>query len=105
MAARRYFRAADADLPRRGVFRTRGTQIVTGAEARRVAEEEARRAARVEDLLRSRAGTSQGPRQAFAHEPAPATGAAAPPRRPATEPSSNAGLVARVRRLMGRRSG
>jgi curved DNA-binding protein CbpA len=69
MAARRYFRKGDADLPRRGVFRTRGTQVVTGAEARRVAEEEARRAARVEELLKTRPGAGVGARQPFAHEP------------------------------------
>jgi curved DNA-binding protein CbpA len=44
MAARRYFRRGDEDLPRGGAFRYRGTQVVTGAEARRVAAEEARRA-------------------------------------------------------------
>ncbi|MFN8521352.1 MAG: DnaJ domain-containing protein [Chloroflexota bacterium] len=43
-AARRYFRQGDADLPRGGQFRYRGTQVVTGAEARRVADEELRRA-------------------------------------------------------------
>ena len=44
MAARRYFRRGDAELPSGGAFRYRGTQVVTGAEARRVAAEEAHRA-------------------------------------------------------------
>jgi curved DNA-binding protein CbpA len=122
MAARRYFRKGDADLPRRGVFRTRGTQVVTGAEARRVAEEEARRATRVEDLLRSRPGASTGPRQPFEHDAAAsqvrggasrASSAARPARprptspKPATNPhpapatAGGDGLVARVRRLIG----
>jgi curved DNA-binding protein CbpA len=39
-AARRHFRRGDDDLPSRGVWRYRGTQVVTGAEARRVAAEE-----------------------------------------------------------------
>ncbi|HKZ90974.1 MAG TPA: J domain-containing protein [Candidatus Limnocylindrales bacterium] len=46
MAARRHFRRADADLPSRGVWRYRGTQVVTGAEARKVAAEEAARRSR-----------------------------------------------------------
>lgn len=39
-AARRHFRRGDGDLPSRGVWRYRGTQVVTGAEARKVAAEE-----------------------------------------------------------------
>jgi len=39
-AARRHFRRDTEDLPSRGVWRYRGTQVVTGAEARRVAAEE-----------------------------------------------------------------
>ena len=39
-AARRHFRRGTDDLPSRGVWRYRGTQVVTGAEARRVADEE-----------------------------------------------------------------
>ena len=46
-AARRHFRRGTDDLPSRGVWRYRGTQVVTGAEARKVAaedeEEESRR--------------------------------------------------------------
>lgn len=42
-AARSYFRQGDAELPRGGQFRYRGTQVVTGAEARRAADEELRR--------------------------------------------------------------
>jgi curved DNA-binding protein CbpA len=41
MAARRHFRKGDEDLPSRGAWRYRGTQVVTGAEARKVAAEEA----------------------------------------------------------------
>jgi hypothetical protein len=41
MAARRHFRRGDAELPSRGAWRYRGTQVVTGAEARAVAAEEA----------------------------------------------------------------
>ena len=39
-AARRHFRRGIDDLPSRGVWRYRGTQVVTGAEARKVAAEE-----------------------------------------------------------------
>jgi curved DNA-binding protein CbpA len=41
MAARRHFRKGDEELPSRGAWRFRGTQVVTGAEARKVAAEEA----------------------------------------------------------------
>jgi hypothetical protein len=43
MAARRHFRRGDRDLPSRGAWRYRGTQVVTGAEARKVAAEETAR--------------------------------------------------------------
>lgn len=39
-AARRHFRRGTDDLPSRGVWRYRGTQVVTGAEARAVAADE-----------------------------------------------------------------
>jgi curved DNA-binding protein CbpA len=39
-AARKHFRRGTEDLPSRGVWRYRGTQVVTGAEARKVAAEE-----------------------------------------------------------------
>lgn len=39
-AARRHFRRGTDDLPSRGAWRYRGTQVVTGAEARKVAAEE-----------------------------------------------------------------
>ncbi len=39
-AARKHFRRGTDDLPSRGVWRYRGTQVVTGAEARRIAAEE-----------------------------------------------------------------
>ena len=74
-AARRYFRQGDADLPRGGQFRYRGTQVVTGAEARRVADEEIRR---------SGAG---------------AAGPGGPP--PSGSTPARGGLMARLRRLFG----
>lgn len=39
-AARQHFRRGTDELPSRGVWRYRGTQVVTGAEARKVAAEE-----------------------------------------------------------------
>jgi hypothetical protein len=76
MAARRYFRKGEAELPKGGAWTYRGTQVVTGAEARKVAAEQAaerRRAAEADELLRSRApGPTPGPRQAFSHDPKPA---------------------------------
>ena len=39
-AARRHFRRGTDDLPSRGTWRYRGTQVVTGAEARKVAAEQ-----------------------------------------------------------------
>ena len=39
-AARRHFRRGTDDLPSHGVWRYRGTQVVTGAEARKVADDE-----------------------------------------------------------------
>lgn len=77
-AARRYFRQGDADLPRGGQFRYRGTQVVTGAEARRVADEE----------LRARAVRTSSPMPG-----------ATPPRSAPAGPST--GLMARLRRLFG----
>lgn len=78
-AARRYFRQGDADLPRGGQFRYRGTQVVTGAEARRVADEEMRR------------GTGDP------------NGRGMPPARPAAQepPVARRGLMARLRRMLG----
>jgi curved DNA-binding protein CbpA len=75
-AARRYFRQGDADLPRGGQFRYRGTQVVTGAEARRVADEEIRRS-----------GGS-----------APGRGG---PHGPTGSPMARQGLMARLRRMFG----
>jgi molecular chaperone DnaJ len=107
MAARRYFRRGDADLPSGGSFRTRGTQVVTGAEARRVAEEER--------LFRARAGVVAAPRAPFEHAPAsaappptPGVHAAAPsaprPADPATVARAvSEGFLERVQRLLGRR--
>ena len=39
-AARQHFRRGTDKLPSRGAWRYRGTQVVTGAEARKVADEE-----------------------------------------------------------------
>jgi curved DNA-binding protein CbpA len=83
-AARRYFRQGDADLPRGGQFRYRGTLVVTGAEARRVADEE---------LRRNGAMPPRGPAT-------PSTAS------PASFPSGDAGparqgVLARLRRLLG----
>jgi curved DNA-binding protein CbpA len=77
-AARRYFRQGDADLPRGGQFRYRGTQVVTGAEARRVADEELRRA--------------QAPHGMPARPPMGD---------PVAVPQRSVGLMARLRRLFG----
>jgi hypothetical protein len=73
MAARRYFRKGEAELPKGGAWKYRGTQVVTGAEARKVVAEEQAEAVRkraAEDLLRSRAAVPAAPRTAFSHEPA-----------------------------------
>ncbi len=85
-AARRHFRKDDADLPRGGAFRYRGTQVVTGAEARQDAAAEARRA--------TRSATSGRPAGPSAPHPAPV---------PAAESSS--GLRSRLRKLLGGSSG
>jgi curved DNA-binding protein CbpA len=82
-AARRYFRKADADLPSRGTFVYRGTQVVTGARAREAAEE----------LLRRRPGVGAAPRQAFEHHPpdgARGTGRAGPGSAPRAASSAGA---------------
>lgn len=61
MAARRHFRRGDEDLPSRGAWRYRGTQVVTGAEARKVAAEEAaERAARDAGAHRREPGARRG---------------------------------------------
>ena len=57
MAARRYFRKGEAELPKGGAWRYRGTQVVTGAEARKVAAEEEARAAAVDGPAEARAGS------------------------------------------------
>jgi hypothetical protein len=89
-AARRHFRRDDADLPRGGAFRYRGTQVVTGAEARQDAAAEARRA-------------TAHPSQAY-QPPRPT-----PPAQPSltirvTPPPTSditAGLLSRLRKLLG----
>jgi curved DNA-binding protein CbpA len=63
-AARRHFRKGDEDLPSRGAWRYRGTQVVTGAEARKVAAEEAAaefaRQRRAKRSTRERSSTTTG---------------------------------------------
>ena len=100
MAARRHFRRGDADLPSRGFFRYRGTQVVTGAEARKVAAEEAaaeeratRAAANAAEATNSRPpapepGPSTVPPAPPASAPPPPPSAA--PRAPSGRPPSNA---------------
>lgn len=56
MAARRHFRRGDADLPSRGAWRYRGTQVVTGALARQLAEEEAAATDREDSRARTAGG-------------------------------------------------
>ncbi|MCY7418174.1 MAG: DnaJ domain-containing protein [Chloroflexi bacterium] len=82
-AARRHFRKDEADLPRGGAFRYRGTQVITGAEARQDAAAEARRAA----------SPANGPR--------PATAPQLRPRPVPSAPDSTSGLMSRLRRLLG----
>lgn len=102
-AARRYFRQGDADLPRGGQFRYRGTQVVTGSEARRVADEELRRRqAQAQRAGMPPAGTQPGRSQPGGTQPggsqrASAARSAGP--RPAQEAPT--GFVARLRRLLG----
>lgn len=75
-AARRYFRAGDSDLPSRGVFRRQGTQQVTGARAREMANAERAQAdvggteagRRGESIVRPMTGAPP-PREAFHHDP------------------------------------
>ena len=88
-AARRHFRKDDADLPRGGAFRYRGTQVVTGAEARQDAAAEARQDAAAE----ARRAT-----------PPAAPGRPTPPAArqtsvPSADPTS--GVMSRLRRLLG----
>ena len=81
-AARRHFRRDEADLPRGGAFRYRGTQVVTGAEARQDAAAEARRAS----------------------PPPPNPPQNAPPQRVPSQPpapSTTSGLMSRLRKLLG----
>lgn len=86
MAARRHFRKGDDELARGGAFRYRGTQVVTGGEARRVAAEEAAEEAAAAQAARSgaeeaarrereallrRDPRTTAPRTAFDHESSP----------------------------------
>jgi curved DNA-binding protein CbpA len=61
MAARQHFRRGDEDLPSRGAWRYRGTQVVTGAEARKVAAEEAAERAARDAGTRRRDPGDEGP--------------------------------------------
>ncbi len=86
MAARRHFRRGDEDLPSRGAWRYRGTQVVTGAEARKVAAEEAAEQVHRADQVH-RAEQAHRADQVHRAEPAPdPTEAAAAPLRPASTP-------------------
>jgi curved DNA-binding protein CbpA len=102
-AARRYFRQGDADLPRGGQFRYRGTQVVTGTEARRVADEELRRRqAQAQRAAARPAGTQPGGTQPGGTQPGgtqPASAARGAGSRP--EQGGPTGFVARLRRLLG----
>ncbi len=82
-AARRHFRKDDADLPRGGAFRYRGTQVVTGAEARRDADAEARRSTMQPPATRP----PSAPPRSVPSQPADAAG--------------GAGLMSRLRKLLG----
>jgi curved DNA-binding protein CbpA len=91
-AARQYFRKATSDLPNRGNFVYRGTQVVTGAKAREASD----------DLLRQRPGVNAAPRQAF--EARPSDG----PRGAATNPhgsSASAASGSSASRASDRRAG
>lgn len=94
MAARRYFRSADADLPRGGQFRYRGTQVVTGTEARRVADEELRRQ-QAQAQAAARAG-QQGTGGSQRGTVRPGDGS-----RTARPTEGTSGFVARLRRFFG----
>ena len=78
MAARAYFRADEADLPRRGSFQYQGTQVVTGGEARKRAEAEARRRRPRRSRLRARAAAAPEPPPQPAVRPRRARDARAP---------------------------
>jgi curved DNA-binding protein CbpA len=65
MAARRHFRRGDEELPSRGAWRYRGSQVVTGAEARKLAAEEA-----AEQATREAATHGSATHEAATHEPA-----------------------------------
>ena len=88
-AARRHFRRDEATLPSRGAFRYRGTQVVTGAEARKVAEEEAAAQAAAAALFRRAHATSEErpPSRAFDHDEPVSRPRAAPAARRAPGPS------------------
>ena len=98
MAARRYFRKGEAELPKGGAWTYRGTQVVTGAEVGKVSEEEAARKRAADALLRSRAARSAPPRTPFRHQGgretaaygSPPPGRAPPPGARSTRPAPGA---------------
>jgi curved DNA-binding protein CbpA len=108
-AARRHFRRDEATLPSRGSFRYRGTQVVTGAEARKLAEEEAAAQEAAAALFRRATGARQDrpPARAFDHEEpvvrtAPAgTSTRSPTPTAAAAPSTPTRVDASARRTVG----
>jgi hypothetical protein len=61
MAARKYFRKGDSDLPSRGVFRHEGGMPVTAGRARAAAQAEARRATEANGDGKGAAGEAHTP--------------------------------------------
>ena len=84
MAARKYFRRDDQDLPRRGSFRHQGTQPITAARARAAAEAEARRPPAGPRAQPGRAGAGPNQRHSASDAPPPAS------REPASGPGAPA---------------
>jgi curved DNA-binding protein CbpA len=105
-AARRHFRRDDADLPRGGQFRYRGTQVVTGAESRHEAAAEVRRAAAAAEVRRDAAAAARRPSAQASTAPKPAPPApsatrSTPTPTPTPTPDPTVGLRSRLRKLLG----
>jgi hypothetical protein len=88
MAARRHFRRGDEELPSRGAWRYRGSQVVTGAEARKLAAEEAAEQATREAATREAATREAATRDAARHADARTGDAPASPPPPTPEERS-----------------
>lgn len=88
MAARRHFRRGDEELPSRGAWRYRGSQVVTGAEARKLAAEEAAEEAAREAATREAATEEAATPDATNHETAARHTDARTGDDPATQPPS-----------------